>query len=44
MNSNLMSVESYEAPEMEVISTIVEYGFDLSSGIDDAFEDDFGEF
>lgn len=44
MNKNFVSMESYEAPEMEVISTVVEYGFELSSGIDDAFEDDFGDY
>ena len=29
---------------MEVISTIVERGFELSSSIDDAEEDNFGDF
>lgn len=36
--------EEYVAPEMEVISMVVEAGFSLSSGIADAEEDDFGDF
>ena len=36
--------EEYVAPEMEVISMVVEAGFILSSGIADAEEDDFGDF
>lgn len=36
--------EEYTAPEMEVISTVVEAGFELSSGIDDAEEDNYGDF
>lgn len=36
--------EEYVAPEMEVISMVVEAGFSLSSGIADAEEDNFGEF
>ncbi len=36
--------EEYVAPEMEVISAVVEAGFDLSSIIDDAPEDNYGEF
>ena len=36
--------EEYVAPEMEVISAVVEAGFDLSSDILDAPEDDYGEF
>ena len=36
--------EEYTAPEMEVISTVVEAGFELSSGIDDAEEDNYGNF
>ena len=44
MNKNFVSVESYEAPEMEVVATVVEYGFQYSSLIDDVDEEDFGEF
>jgi hypothetical protein len=36
--------EEYVAPEMEVISMVVEAGFSLSSGIADAEEDEFGDF
>ena len=36
--------EEYVAPEMEVISAVVEAGFELSSVIDDAPEDEWGDF
>ena len=36
--------EEYVAPEFEVISTVVEAGFSLSAGIDDAEEKDYGDF
>ena len=36
--------EEYVAPEFEVISTVVEAGFALSTGIADAEEDNFGDF
>lgn len=36
--------EEYVAPEFEVISTMVEAGFALSAGIDDAVEEDYGNF
>lgn len=36
--------EEYVAPEMEVISMTVEAGFSASAGIDDAPEDEWGEF
>ena len=36
--------EEYVAPEMEVISAVVEAGFDLSAGIDDVTEDNYGDF
>lgn len=36
--------EEYVAPELEVISTVVEAGFEISSGIADAEEDNYGEF
>ena len=44
VKSNL-NKESYVAPELEVVSTIVEAGFSLSSVIDDVevdnYEDEF---
>lgn len=36
--------EEYVAPEMEVISAVVEAGFTLSTGFDDSPEDDYGDF
>ena len=36
--------EEYVAPELEVFSTVVEAGFTLSSGIEDAEEDNYGDF
>jgi hypothetical protein len=36
--------EEYVAPELEVISTMVEAGFTLSTDIPDAEEDNYGEF
>ena len=36
--------EEYVAPELEVISTVVEAGFELSTGIEDAEEDNYGDF
>ena len=36
--------EEYVAPEFEVISTMVEAGFSLSTGIADAEEDNYGDF
>ena len=36
--------EEYTAPEMEVISMVVEAGFTLSAGFDDSTEDDYGDF
>ena len=36
--------EEYTAPEMEVISMVVEDGFTLSTGFDDSPEDDYGDF
>jgi hypothetical protein len=36
--------EEYVAPDFEVISTIVEAGFELSSGFSDAEEDNYGDF
>lgn len=34
----------YTAPELEVISTVVEQGFIMSASIDDAEETDYGTF
>ena len=36
--------EEYVAPELEVISTVVEAGFSISTSIGDAEEDEFGDF
>ncbi|MBQ8493575.1 MAG: hypothetical protein IJ464_04770 [Alistipes sp.] len=36
--------EEYVAPELEVVSAVVEQGFDLSSDIEDAEEDNYGDF
>ena len=36
--------EEYVTPEVEVISTVVEQGFSISLGIDDAEEDNYGDF
>ena len=44
MNKQNYFASEYIAPEVEVISTVVEHGFSLSMGIADAEEDDFGDF
>lgn len=44
MNKKNFFSQEYVAPELEVISTVVEAGFSLSTGIPDAEEDNFGEF
>lgn len=44
MKKQTIFTEEYIAPEFEVISTMVEAGFSLSTGIADAEEDNFGEF
>lgn len=44
MNKVNLFNEEYVAPEFEVVSTVVEAGFSLSAGIDDAEEDNYGEF
>ena len=36
--------QEYVAPELEVISMSVEAGFSLSTGIEDAYEEDYGDF
>ena len=36
--------EEYTAPELEVVSAVVEHGFSLSTGIEDAYEDNYGDF
>ncbi len=44
MNKVNLFNEEYVAPEIEVVSTVVEAGFSLSAGIDDALEEDYGDF
>lgn len=44
MNKVNLFNEEYVAPEMEVVSTVVEAGFSLSAGIADAEEDKWGDF
>mgnify|MGYP003503120358 FL=1 len=46
MKKQLYFEQEYVAPELEVISMTVEAGFSLSMamGIDDAEEDNFGDF
>ena len=44
MKKQTIFTEEYIAPEFEVISTMVEAGFSLSAGIDDAYEEDYGNF
>lgn len=44
MNKKNFFPQEYVAPELEVISTVVECGFSLSSSIDDATEEDYGDF
>ena len=34
----------YTAPELEVVSTVVEQGFTMSANIDLASEEDYGSF
>lgn len=43
MKTNNLFAE-YVAPEVEVLSMVVERGFELSSGIDDVMDIDYGEF
>lgn len=44
MNKKFSTTELYEAPEIEVVQAMVEYGFQYSSYIDDADEEDVGDF
>jgi hypothetical protein len=45
MKTNTMTeITGYEAPNFDVVETVVEAGFSLSAGIDDAYENDYGEF
>lgn len=44
MNKVNLFNEEYVAPEIEVVSTVVEAGFSLSASIDDALEDEYGDF
>ena len=44
MKTKNLFEQEYVAPEMEVILTAVEHGFQLSSSIEDAEEKDYGDF
>ena len=44
MRKSNFFAEEYVAPEVEVISVSVEAGFSLSASIDDAEEDNYGDF
>lgn len=44
MRKQNLFAEEYVAPEIEVVSTVVEAGFTLSAGIDDSPEEDAGDF
>ena len=44
MKTKNLFEQEYVAPELEVISMTVEAGFELSTGIADAYEEDYGEF
>ena len=44
MKKQLYFEQEYVAPELEVISMSVEAGFSLSTGIEDALEEDYGDF
>ena len=44
MKKQLYFEQEYVAPELEVISMSVEAGFSLSVGIEDALEEDYGDF
>ena len=44
MNKQFYFSSEYVAPEVEVISMSVEAGFSLSTGIEDAEEDNYGDF
>ena len=44
MKTKNLFEQEYVAPELEVISTVVECGFSLSSSIEDATEEDYGDF
>ena len=44
MKTKNLFEQEYVAPELEVISMTVEAGFSLSTGIEDALEEDYGDF
>ena len=44
MRKSNFFAEEYVAPEVEVLSVSVEAGFSLSTGFDDATEEDYGDF
>lgn len=44
MRKQNVFAEEYVAPELEVISMVVEAGFTVSAGFDDSTEQDYGDF
>ena len=44
MKTKNLFEQEYVAPELEVVSMVVEAGFSLSAGIEDALEEDYGDF
>lgn len=44
MRKQNVFAEEYVAPELEVISMVVEAGFTASAGFEDSPEDDYGDF
>lgn len=44
MTKKMTEVMGYEAPNFDVVLAVVERGFMLSAGIDDAEEKDYGDF
>ena len=44
MKTKNLFEQEYVAPELEVISMTVEAGFSLSMGIEEAMEEDYGDF
>ena len=44
MKTKNLFEQEYIAPELEVVSMSVEAGFSLSMGIEEAMEEDYGDF
>ena len=44
MTNKFTEIMGYEAPDFDVVLTAVEAGFSLSTGINDAEEDNYGDF